>query len=869
MHLTHSRVAALLLALAAVALAGVPGAAQEIRGVALEAGSDRPIEGAFITLLGRDGAEAASALTGSDGAFLLRAPHPGTYRLRVERIGYASWTSDAFRTGYGPAVPRRLRVPVRAVSLDALSVDVEGTCGERAGAGPALARAWEEARKALEVTRWTERRTGIGFELRRWTRALEPETERVLEEETSSAGKRAWRTFVSAPADELSARGYLRRDEDGGLHFFAPDAEVLLSDVFAADHCFSLVRGEDEHQGFVGLAFEPVPDRRTADVEGTLWLDPSTSELRHLAFAYTNARSLLPLRRFTAGGRVEFARLPSGHWFVRRWHVRMPVTGHRTGVGLSEGPGGGPLRPRRQTVLARVREVGGEVVRAELPDGRALDLAAWGAVEGTVRDAVPAAPAAGVQVELAGTAYRGRTDPEGRFRIAPVPPGEYTLRVRRPEAALLGAAPLQRTVSVRAERPVRVELELPSLAAAAVELCRETGFERVGEGAVALGFVRAAGSGEPAPGARVWIADRSWALRGRAGAGRVDVDETWTGVAVEADDAGAYLACGLPVGELLLAQAGTVEGASDTVRARPAPGELLRLDFELAEGRRPLARFDLPGETPDVDAVVEEILAGRAEDGAEPGTATLVGTVTSAETGEPVAGARVRLPEAAEERVTGPDGAFVVEGLPRARYRVVTEHLGMASDTARVDLRRGSGQVAVFTLETRPIELPSLEVEVERTFHNPRLAGFYGRMARGTGDYITREDLEQVDVVGAFRRRVPFARITTCVAPGGLRVSGCWELAITRGAVSERSLLDGPAGACPPLVYVDGHLLPSTDAAGGGRRIYGTNAFSTLQGLPRDLLEGIEVYRNPATAPGEYRALGDACGIVLVWTRGR
>lgn len=216
------------------------------------------------------------------------------------------------------------------------------------------------------------------------------------------------------------------------------------------------------------------------------------------------------------------------------------------------------------------------------------------------------------------------------------------------------------------------------------------------------------------------------------------------------------------------------------------------------------------------------------------------------------------------ERVTGGDGAFVMAGLPRARYRVVTEHLGMTSDTAEVDLRPGSGQVAVFTLETRPIELPALHVEIERTLRSPRLAGFYGRMGRGLGDFITREDLEARDVIANFRR-LPSVRIDQCVGPAGIRAANCWNLKIARGY----SMGVGGAGlsvSCPSLIYLDGHLLTSTPAPG---EVAGNNAFTLLQTLPRHMLEGIEVYRSPTAAPAQYRMLGDGCGIVLVWTRGR
>lgn len=832
--------------------------AQEVRGTAVEAASEAAIEGAFVSLVDEAGSTAASALTGSDGNFLLRATLPGSYRLRVERIGYVTWTSDPFEAGLGRTVTRRLRVSVQPVMLEELAVRVESQCRPRPGAGPALAATWEEARKALEVTRWTERRAGVGFELRRWERALDPETERVRDEESHTGERRAWRTFVSAPVEELSAEGYVRRTEGRAWQFFAPDAEALLSDTFADDHCFSVVKGEGEEAGLTGLSFEPVPGRVMPDVEGVLWLDGTTSELRHLAFTYTNPGFEPPLHRFPAGGRVEFARLPTGHWFVRRWHVRVPVAGARTGVALQRGPGGGPFKPRRETVLARIHETGGETVQATLPDGETVALAHWGAIEGTVRDTPDDRPLADMEVELVGTAYRSRTDPEGGFRMDPVPPGDYTLVARHPEGALLGLAPSEQTVSVGAEDLARVELAVPSMGAALATLCpleaQEAGRDaaHLGEPSALIGYVREAGTGAPAPGARVWVSRADHRLRDRPRVTTVSEERQVRGV--EADSAGVYVLCGLAGDGNHLVQAETETAASDTASIRTRPGDFRRMDLEVIAGERPIAGFGLDARDEDLHAAVDDLLAAADEpESGEVGLATLVGTVQAAEDGRPVAGARVRLLDGDEERVTGQDGAFVMTDLPRGRYRVVTEHLGMASDTVDVDLRVGAGQVALFTLETRPVQLPTLEVEIERTFRSMRLAGFYGRMHRGIGDFITREDIEARDMV-ANMRRIPSVRVDQCVR-AGLRDPNCWNLEVARGYSM------GVLGTCPPLIYLDGHLIPESSG--------GDNAFTRLQNLSGDMLEGIEVYRNPAGAPGQYRMTGDACGIVLVWTRGR
>ena len=829
-----------------------PLSGQELRGTVVEAGTRRAVEGAFISLVDPAGATSTSTLTAADGAYVLRIAIPGDYTIRVERIGYESWSSEPIGLTRGAVVTRNLEIPIRAVRLDDLAVTVESHCRPRPGAGPEMARVWEEARKALEVNRWTEEESRIRFELRRWERDVDAATGRVLREETISAERRAWRTFVSAPADELAANGWVWRVDEGGWRFFAPDAEVLLSDTFADSHCFTLERGRGDERGLVGLAFEPVGVERP-DVAGVLWLDPATSELRHLDYRYTALD--LGVRRHDAGGRIEFARLPGGYWFVRAWVIRMPMPGERTGVGLRHGASGLRFEPRQEFVLARYRHAGGEAVRADLPGGESVPLAESRVVAGTVTDE-GGSPYPAVDVELAGTPYRARTDGEGRFRIGSVPPGAYTIVARDPAGAVFGAPGVEADVTVD-KSEAQVDLALSSLEAVVTARCAEVdpGAPRrlSGRGDVALfGTVRDGASGRPVPGARVFVATRAWAVETH-GPG-IAVDENWTGTSVEADEDGVFLTCGVPGGETVIAQAATATTASDTTSARTPRGGILRLDFDVADGRRPLPRFGAAAGEVDLDAVVEEILAAAPEE-VDTGLATLVGTVRSAETGQPLSGARVRLVGRDDERITGEHGTFVIPDLPRGRYRVVTERLGLASDTAEVDLRLGAGTMASLVLETEPVQLPTLEVEIQRTFRSQRLAGYYDRLNRGLGDFVTAEDLEVRDVISNFRR-IPSVRIQQCVNSLGMRTTNCWDLKIARGFGNR---------PCPPLVYIDGFLYSNVEGLETG----GGNAFTLLQGLPRHRLEGIEMYRNPASAPAQYRMLGDACGIVLVWTRGR
>ena len=111
-------------------------------------------------------------------------------------------------------------------------------------------------------------------------------------------------------------------DDDDGSIYYAPDADVLLSDAFLDTHCMSLVEGEDEAEGLVGLSFEPTQDRGVTDISGVLWLDPADAELQWLDYQYEfldvpNSERL--------GGKIRFSGLPDGTWIVRQWYIRMPI----------------------------------------------------------------------------------------------------------------------------------------------------------------------------------------------------------------------------------------------------------------------------------------------------------------------------------------------------------------------------------------------------------------------------------------------------------------------------------------------------------------------------------------------------------------
>ncbi len=323
-----------------------PAWAQAVRGHLVEEGTETPIDGAFILLLDKNGREVARALSDERGHFSVQAPAPGLYTLRADRIGYQSTHSPLLELGPFATREYRLAAPVVAVQLAGLTVEAERRCLLRPEEGLETARVWEEARKALAAARWTDEQRLFSFRLHRYTRVLDPNTLVIQEERSDSTWRAGGAPFVTPAVDDLVANGFVQRTP-AGQAYYAPDAEVLLSDAFLDTHCFGLQSAERE-TGLIGLTFKPVGGRDVTDVEGVLWLDEASAELRHVEYRYAGLRLSRHMEAMQSrfGGRLEFERLPTGAWIIRRWWIRGPI----------REPGGG-------YTSSAVQEEGGEVVR--------------------------------------------------------------------------------------------------------------------------------------------------------------------------------------------------------------------------------------------------------------------------------------------------------------------------------------------------------------------------------------------------------------------------------------------------------------------------------------------------------------------------
>lgn len=315
--------------------------AQTVLGTAVEAGVEvgveRPIVGAFVLLLDESGVERDRTLTTARGTFRLDADRGGTYRLRLERIGFEDTDTEPFLLPANETIDRRLTVASVPIRLTALRVETEadGTelrCGVPGGVPTGapgvrmgdLARVWNEVEKALEATRWTIDNSRYRFDVLLAREAREPDGTPIAEPEYRRRRIHGRHPFRAPEPGFVTSAGWVWEYEDGELAYFGPDAETLLAEPFLSTHCFRPVRSDSADDRIVGIGFEPLPGRDVADITGVLWLERASARLLSLEFRYVNLPIAVKSDRI--GGTIEFDVLPDGGWIVRSWEIRTPLT---------------------------------------------------------------------------------------------------------------------------------------------------------------------------------------------------------------------------------------------------------------------------------------------------------------------------------------------------------------------------------------------------------------------------------------------------------------------------------------------------------------------------------------------------------------
>jgi hypothetical protein len=673
--------------------------------------ANAPIPGALISLK-RDGQVALERLTNGDGLRVLTAPPASGYTLEVRRVGFAPFVSPAFSVTPTDTQPLELRVPeTRAVlSPPPARASASGAQCQAGEAGRTRAgELWEQMRIALvsaEIVR-TERLERLA--IRRFERTFGRDGTPLGEGRVNSSGL-GMQLFRAASPTELSRRGFAVLDSIGETVFRAPDIAVLLSPEFASDHCFAVVTGQGPTVGMMGLRFEPVAGRRLADVEGVLWADGETAQLRFAEFTY---RMPPPIVANGTGGRILFEQLgTSSHWIAREWLVRTPVV---TQAGQVLG----------------FREEGGEAMEVSprmlfVMDSIADSRKVPGVVTGVVLDSLTGTPFEGATVWLDNETRSVKTDSKGLYFIRGVVPGAHVVRFSHPQLDSIGIRPPGVVVKVASESMSDANLAGPSLHTLVGGACSDTL-------AVMTGIVRDVVTNAPVDSADVTMSWIEVVLDANRRPTLIAPRET----VARTDASGRYGACVSALNEITaFAQRGVARSGS----------------IDLLTGARRLGIAHLA-----LDLSTSDSLRGDA---------TLRGTVRYQD-GSPLVNAVVTLTDPEYSTNTNDSGQFRLSNIPGGTRVIDTRALGHAPMRNVVEVRPGdTSTVNVFMRKVTLLD-PILVRAAADDRSARTLADLEGRRRRRMGFRVTPAQMTAFKDLrlDAVIRSVPFAQLRTNPAP--------------------------------------------------------------------------------------------------------
>lgn len=229
------------------------------------------------------------------------------------------------------------------------------------------------------------------------------------------------------------------------------------------------------------------------------------------------------------------------------------------------------------------------------------------------------------------------------------------------------------------------------------------------------------------------------------------------------------------------------------------------------------------------------VAPAAAQEGAV-GTGGVNGTVRDA-SGNPVVGAQIAVGGTTLVAESDDLGEFKLAKASAGATSIRVRRIGYKPDTVRVDVLAGQTVPVEIVLERLAVELAPLVVYGRRNLTG-RLAGFYDRMSRGNGHFMTREQIE---------RRNPHNMTDLFRMIPGARVQ---PTRFGDGRVTFRGSRN------PPLVWLDGTPLYA-----------GEFNLDTVD--PRSF-EGIEIYSGPSSVPAEFqgnRTMSSANGTIILWSR--
>ncbi len=222
--------------------------------------------------------------------------------------------------------------------------------------------------------------------------------------------------------------------------------------------------------------------------------------------------------------------------------------------------------------------------------------------------------------------------------------------------------------------------------------------------------------------------------------------------------------------------------------------------------------------------------------------APLVGTVTDATSGQPIAGVELTIEQWGLHATSDSAGHYRIV-LPGGVYQFRARKIGYQPETRILNVVVADTIHLDLTMTIAPVQLP--ELTAKAVWDMRYRSEFEQRVKEGFGHFLTPALLRK-------NEHRTLASLIQAAAPGAH--------VIHRGG---RAYARGRKG-CPMAVWIDGIIqyLPSIGGSAGF-------APPDLNEWPVEEIEGVEVYVGPTETPAEYNLTGSDCGVLLIWTRHR
>ncbi|MDX1394375.1 MAG: carboxypeptidase-like regulatory domain-containing protein [Gemmatimonadota bacterium] len=330
----------------------------------------------------------------------------------------------------------------------------------------------------------------------------------------------------------------------------------------------------------------------------------------------------------------------------------------------------------------------------------------------------------------------------------------------------------------------------------------------IADQSIVFGQVTDGRSGLPIPGGTVFL---EWvSVSGVA-------DTSFHSASADTED-GAYIFCDVPQNTRLTAYARVLGGRTDSEEFVFTGGESERRDLMVR-----LVQLE----------------------------AAVAGTIIDSETGDAVAGATVSLPDSDLSALTNDQGRFSLPGVPLGQHELLVQHLAYGEPRVPVSVENGTTAHLLVRLEPRAIALEPISVEVTRRPMWLETNGFYHRLDRSLGQFVTPEMISRRSFArfSEVLRSVPGLIVREVCAPH------CFERIGMAGSTQ--------GGDCLPTFYMDGRRMNVRPAPRSSywepRGLIDLDALAA----PHDLA-AVEVYRSIAETPPEFYG---RCGSIVIWTK--